>query len=99
MIAVKIYWNTHPSGAAVNFETVDWDDIEAPMSIYGPFETIEDAVEWMNDYPDGDDDLHDMTADDYDIPADWYVNDPVEFTNQNKDDDGDISMHYIGTPE
>lgn len=77
MIAVKVYWNTHPDGTEVNFETVDWDDIQAPISIYGPFDTIEEAVDWMTDgYPDGDTDVHDMTADDYDIPSDWHVNPP-----------------------
>lgn len=88
MIAVKIYWNTHPDGEPVNYEGVDWDAIEAPVSIYGPFETIEQAISWMeNDYPQDDTDVHDMVADDFDIPQDWYVNAPASIFGDIPDED------------
>lgn len=80
MIAVKIYWNTHSDGPEVNLEAVDWNTIDSPVSLYGPFESITQAISWMeNDYPDGDTDVHDMVADDFDVPKHWFVNDPARF--------------------
>lgn len=80
MIAVKVYWNTYPDGTAVNTEAVDWNTIDAPVSVYGPFESITDAVSWMdNDYPDNDTDTHDLIADLFDIPEHWDVNSPDLF--------------------
>lgn len=75
MIAVKVMYNTEPDGSEVDVLNTDWDDIKAPQSIYGPFDSIEDAVIWMNElYPDSDMDVYDMEAGEYDIPDDWYVN-------------------------
>lgn len=76
MIAVKVFWNTHSDGHAVDFEEIDWDDINAPISIYGPFDSLEEAESWMDYYPDGDDDLYDMEADDYNFPQRYVINPP-----------------------
>lgn len=67
MILVKAYFNTDEHGAYV-FDGVD--DIEdLPICYYGPFDSISRAISWMeNDYPDGDEDLHDMIADDFSFP-------------------------------
>lgn len=66
MIAVKIYWNTDSRGEFIT-ETVELGDM--PCSYYGPFDSIVDAISWMeNDYPDGDTEVHDMVADDFDLP-------------------------------
>lgn len=89
MIAVKVFWNTHPDGSPVDTEKVDWDAEDAPISIYGPFDSIDDAQDWMdNDYPEGDDDVHDMEADDYDIPSDWVIADPDSIHGDIPDEEG-----------
>lgn len=77
MIAVKIYFNTDENNFWVdeNTKLENW-----PMCVYGPFDDIQAAIDWMeNDYPDGDTDVHDMIADDFDIPEGWHVNSPDAF--------------------
>lgn len=74
--AVKIYWNTDADGHWVDVRSLD----DQPFSIYGPFDSITDAVSWMeNDYPDDDTDVYSMVADDFDIPAHWVISDPRMF--------------------
>ena len=98
MIAVKIYWNIDIGGKKVDVEAVDWNTIDAPVSIYGPFETMSDAISWMeNDYPEGDTEVYDMIADDFEIPRGWTVNHPDSIRPDIPDED--ISMPYQGTPE
>lgn len=88
MILVKIYWNTYPDGTWVNIEEVDWDSKSSPVSYYGPFDSITDAISWMeNDYPDDDTDVHDMVADDFDLPKDWYINTPESIRGDHPDED------------
>lgn len=70
-IFVKVMWNTHPDGTVVDVLEQDWEEDGAPVSIYGPFDSMPEAESWMVHYPDGDDDLHDMEADTYEFP-DWY---------------------------
>lgn len=99
MILVKIYWNTHPDGSHVNYEEVDWDSVHAPVSFYGPFDSITDAVSWMeNDYPEGDTDVHDMVADDFDLPRGWVINSPDSVHGDIPDEDiRDDSQEIHGT--
>jgi hypothetical protein len=53
--AVEIVWNTTPDGAPVE----DWDD--SNRSLYGAFESQEEALCWMDSYPE-DTDVRDMEA-------------------------------------
>lgn len=74
MILVKAYWNTEADGTPVA-EDVDLED--GPISYFGPFDTLEAATSWMNDdYPDGDTDVHDMIADEFDLPEGTFINAP-----------------------
>lgn len=53
---VRITYNTDQNGAWVA------DDDYSNITLHGPFDTVEEAQEWMNRYPDGDRDLKDMDA-------------------------------------
>lgn len=52
--AVRITYNTDPDGNWVE------DDDYSNVTLHGPFDTVEEATEWMETYPDGDRDLKDM---------------------------------------
>lgn len=85
MIAVKIYWNTDADGEPVPND-IDLED--GPISYYGPFEDITRAVSWMeNDYPDGDMDVYDMVADEFDLPEGTPVNEPNSIFGDQPDED------------
>lgn len=87
MILVKIYWNTEANGEPVP-DDVGLDDM--PLSLYGPFDTIDEAIDWMNnDYPDDDTDVHDMVADDYNVMRMdlQYVNSPDSIFGDHPDED------------
>lgn len=87
MILVKIYWNTDADGEPVPDGTPLED---GPLSYFGPFDTIVQAISWMeNDYPDGDTDVHDMVADDFDIPVEVvpYINKPDSIFGDIPDED------------
>lgn len=87
MILVRALWNTEADGTPV---PDDITDENRPTSYYGPFDTIDDAVSWMeNDYPDGDTDLYEMEADDYEIPVEQvqYVNAPNSVLGDIPDED------------
>lgn len=75
MILVKAYFSTDENGKYV---LDDYDDIEdLPICYYGPFDTMEEAVNWMEDeYPDDDEDLYEIVADDFDLEEDVYINAP-----------------------
>lgn len=69
MICVKIYWNTDVDGRPVPEDTPLED---GPISYYGPFDSMTDAISWMeNDYPEDDEDVMEMVADDFYLP--WHV--------------------------
>lgn len=53
---VRIEWNTDFDGRAI-----DPGKEEYPASYYGPFLSEDEAVEWMNAYPE-DTDVYDMTS-------------------------------------
>lgn len=81
MIAVRIEFNTDADGNPVDVTQIDWaNDQEAPVCYFGPFDTMDLAVDWMhNGYPDDDTDVHEIEADEYDIPAEW-LNTPESVT-------------------
>lgn len=87
MILVRALWNTEADGTPVPDDIADED---RPMSYYGPFDDISEAVSWMeNDYPDDDTDLYEMDADDFEIPVEQvqYVNAPDSIFGDIPDDD------------
>lgn len=87
MILVKIYWNTDEHGEEVD-HSVPLEDM--PMSYYGPFDDISQAISWMeNDYPDGDTDVHDMVADDFKISKQVvpHINSPSSIHGDIPDED------------
>lgn len=53
---VKIEYNTEADGTPVD-ESVPG---EYPTTLHGPFDTEDEAVAWMDTYPDGDTDLHEI---------------------------------------
>ena len=53
---VKIEWSTDFDG-----RVIDPGKEEYPETLHGPFDTSEEAVEWMNTYPD-DPDIYEMTV-------------------------------------
>jgi len=54
--AVEVVYNTDPEGNWVD------DDNYDNRTLHGVFETEEEAVAWMEAYPDGDRDLKDMSV-------------------------------------
>lgn len=77
MIVARIWWNTDAEGNWVEQGDLEPDGFDTPQTIYGPFESITKAVDWMtHDYPDDDMDVYDLIAEDFDVPPDWYVTDP-----------------------
>lgn len=86
MIAVRIHWHTYADGSPVPHETAMAD---RPHSFYGPFRDITAAISWIeNDYPDGDEDVYEIVADDFDIPphAAW-LNAPESIFGDDPDED------------
>lgn len=74
MICVKIYWNTDADGIDVP-DDVDLED--GPISYYGPFTSMSRAVSWMNnDFPEDDEDVHEMVAGEFDLEKGVYINTP-----------------------
>lgn len=76
MIVVTVYYNTDADGRPVP-ENVSLED--GPQCIFGPFDSMEEAVEWMNyGYPDGDTEVEEILAHERDDV--WgegvYVNSP-----------------------
>jgi hypothetical protein len=51
---VRITYNTDPEGAWV--DDADYGNV----TLHGPFETEDEAMAWMEAYPDGDTDVKDM---------------------------------------
>ena len=52
---VQIVYNTDPEG-----NWVDGYIDPSNCTLHGPFDTEDEAVEWMEAYPDGDTDVYDM---------------------------------------
>lgn len=85
MICVKIYFNTDAENKWVYTEDTEIEDL--PICFFGPFESLDRAISWMeNDYPDGDTDVYDMVADEFDIPKEW-LNDPATVNGDIPDED------------
>lgn len=85
-ILVKAYFNTDSNGVWVYDDVDDIEDL--PICYFGPFDSISDAVSWMeNDYPDDDEDLYEMVADDFDFGSEVYVNDPSSIFGDIPDED------------
>lgn len=84
IIAVKTYYNTEADGSIVP------DDVpleEMPITYHGPFDSMTEAISWMeNDYPDGDTDVYEQIADEFDIPMEW-LNDPASIYGDIPDED------------
>jgi hypothetical protein len=79
VIAVRTTYWTHADGSPVDPDTTSEEDW--PTTYHGPFDTMAAALDWMdNVYPDGDTDVEDQDADDYDIPTDW-LNSPESVTS------------------
>lgn len=73
-ICVKTYYNTDENNDPVP-DDVQLEDM--PITYVGPFETMAEAIDWMNNvYPDGDEDVYEQVADDYDLPEGTYINHP-----------------------
>lgn len=86
MILVKVFFNTDHEGNWINSNIVELDDM--PQCWYGPFDDISEAISFMeNDYPEDDTDVLDIIADDFEVPADAVINDPVEFRKQFEEED------------
>lgn len=87
MILVKIYWNTEADGTPVA-EHTDLED--GPISYVGPFDSIVDAVYWMeNTYPDDDTDVYEMVADEFEfgVHEPVHVNTPYSLFSDIPDED------------
>ena len=84
MIIVKVYFNTDANHELVPAD-VPFEDL--PQCWFGPFDDLTDAISFMeNDYPEDDTDVYDMIADDFDVPDEAVLNDPVEFRKQFEQD-------------
>lgn len=95
MILVRILWNTEADGTRV---PDDLDEEEMPCSLYGPFDSFEDAESWMNDdYPDGDAAVYDMGAANIEVEPDWCINLPsVIFGDEPEEDIRSVSQEIHG---
>lgn len=86
MILVKAFWNTDADGRRVDRSRLA--DEEGPVSYYGPFNDISDAVAWMDDdYPSDDTDLYEMIADDFELDDSIPVNAPDSIFGDIPDED------------
>lgn len=84
MFAVKTYYNTEADGSLVE-ESRALED--RPITYHGPFDSMTQAISWMdNDWPDGDTDVVEQVADDFDIPSEW-LNDPASIFGDIPDED------------
>lgn len=73
-IVVKTIYHTDESNNPIP-EDVPYDQL--PVVYHGPFSSFEEAERWMRDiYPDGDEDVYDQFADEFDINPSW-LNDPT----------------------
>lgn len=85
MILVKTYYNTDADGRVVP-EGVPMEDM--PITYHGPFDTLDDAVSWMeNEWPEDDTDVYEQFADDFDLPRGTPVNDPESIHGDIPDED------------
>jgi hypothetical protein len=91
---VKTYYNTDENGDPVPDE-VAMEDM--PITYHGPFDDLTAAISWMeNDYPDGDTDVYEQIADDFDIPADAdYINTPESIHGDNPDQEGPLYIVWM----
>lgn len=90
MFAVKTYYNTEADGAPVEEDRALED---RPITFHGPFDSIVDAISWMeNVYPDGDTDVFEQVADD-------FAEDDIDFINSPESIHGDIPDEDIRTDE
>jgi hypothetical protein len=74
MILVKTYFNTDHENKPVPEDT----PLEKmPITYHGPFESMYDATQFMNEvWPDDDTDIYEQISDVFDdVPLEW-VNDP-----------------------
>lgn len=91
MILVKVFYNTEADNTPVP-EDVPMDEL--PVSFFGPFDSMVEAVSWLeNDYPD-DEDVYDIIADDFDLEVEFGVGEePV--INDPKSLFGDIPDEHL----
>ena len=54
---VKVEYNTDYDGREIDPLKEDY-----PVTLHGPFDTVEDATEWMDGWPDGDTELHEISV-------------------------------------
>lgn len=78
-IVVVVEWNNDENG--IPFDTSKnhlkkLKNLSVPRSLYGPFETFDDAHEWMHDALDDDMDVYEMYSTRYRCPNWWTINDP-----------------------
>lgn len=70
-IAVCTWYNNEADGSPVA-DDLQFDDPAYPKTYHGPFETIEEAVDWMNDvWPDGDTDVAEQEVAEYEVEPEW----------------------------
>ena len=84
MILVKTYYDKDPDGISIPMNVA----LEKlPISYHGPFDTISDAVDWMeNDWPEGDE-FYSQIADDFDLPEGTAINAPSSVHGDIPDED------------
>lgn len=84
-ILVKTYYSTDENGKPV---PSDVPLEEMPITYHGPFDSISDAIGWMeNEWPDGDTDVYDQAAGDYRLPRGTPINSPESIRGDIPDDD------------
>lgn len=72
--AVQTLYNTDEEGNRI---PDDVPEEELPTTYAGPFKSQEEAEYWMNNvYPDGDEDVYDQFAGEFEVEEAW-LNDPA----------------------
>lgn len=95
--AVKTIYNTDEHGKRV---PDDMDEDDMPCTFHGPFDSLAAAEAWMLDeYPDGDEDVYEQYADDYD-PSEYkgFLNDPKAIYGDVEEPDEDIRDEVFEPP-
>lgn len=83
MIGVVVEWNTDSDNKWVDEvdRPVMHDDssLTYPLSVYGPFATMEDAMTWMTDALPDNMDVLDMYSLNHDFPKSWPIANPSDY--------------------
>lgn len=80
MIAVVAEYNTDNENRWVYDDRCASGE-ELPSSIVGPFDTMEEAIAYVETYQEDDTDLHDVYVVEEEFPEGTVINDPKEYPN------------------